>query len=160
MRGLSGHRFADPSLYYGKAIAHVNGFPIGEYGKLRITMEMHERLRTARAAAGYPTMKEAVDALGVPYPTYAGHENGTNGFRSKTAQLYARKFKVRFEWLMNGTGPMTDDDPTLEEFLRLIPRAEKAALESALYVLRQGQKPAESPKPSAAPPNPPKAMPE
>lgn len=120
-------------------------------------MEMHERLRIAREGAGFKTAVDAAAALGVRYPTYAGHENGTNGFRAPTGHLYAKKFKVRFEWLMNGTGPMTDDDPTLEEFLRLIPLAEKQALESALYVLRQGQKPSESPKRPASPSNPQKA---
>ena len=120
-------------------------------------MELHERLRAARIRAGFKTMADAVDALGVEYPTYAGHENGQNGFRAKTGQLYARKFKVRFEWLMNGTGPMDAADPALEEFLRLVPLAEPKAVETALYVLRQGLKPVKSPEPIAARPHPPKA---
>jgi hypothetical protein len=120
-------------------------------------MELHERLRAARIRAGFKTMADAVNALGVEYPTYAGHENGQNGFRAKTGQLYARKFKVRFEWLMSGTGPMDGTDPTLEEFVRLVPLAEPKAVETALYVLRQGQRPAKSQEPVASNPHLPKA---
>lgn len=69
-------------------------------------MDMHERLRLAREQAGYKSVGEAAAALGVPYPTYAGHENGTSAFRRDKGELYARRFKVRFEWLMLGTGPM------------------------------------------------------
>lgn len=71
-------------------------------------MELHERLVAARKQAGYTTAAEAAEALGVAYPTYAGHENGASGFRADKGDLYARRFKVRFEWLMRGAGPMVD----------------------------------------------------
>lgn len=71
-------------------------------------MELHERLVTARKHAGFASAVEAATALGVPYPTYAGHENGSSGFRSDKGEIYARRFKVRFEWLMRGVGPMVD----------------------------------------------------
>lgn len=71
-------------------------------------MELHERLAAARLNAGFASVGEAAEALGVPYSTYAGHENGTSGFRADKGELYARRFKVRFEWLMRGTGPMVD----------------------------------------------------
>ena len=35
-----------------------------------------ERLRQARIAADFKTMKLAAASLAVEYPTYAGHENG------------------------------------------------------------------------------------
>ena len=111
-------------------------------------MELHERLRTARKRL-FDTAAEAADALGVPYGTYAGHENGSSGFRNDKGEMYARRFKVRFDWLMREFGPMTDDSPAMEEFLTLVPRAEPEAVATALYVLRQGQKPAESQQPSA-----------
>ncbi|MEA3534263.1 helix-turn-helix transcriptional regulator [Rhizobium sp. CC-YZS058] len=71
-------------------------------------MELHERLTEARKQAGFESAREAADALGVPYPTYAGHENGSSGFRADKGEIYAKKFKVRFEWLMRGTGHMKD----------------------------------------------------
>lgn len=69
-------------------------------------MSLHERLTQARVAAGYATAADAAAALGVVYSTYAGHEGGRSGFKGKTGEKYARKFKVRFEWLMLGLGPM------------------------------------------------------
>ena len=71
-------------------------------------MELHERLAHAREEAGHKTAADGARAVGVPYATYAGHENGSSGFLSDKGEIYARKFKVRFEWLMRGTGPMTD----------------------------------------------------
>ncbi|TIO62972.1 helix-turn-helix transcriptional regulator [Mesorhizobium sp.] len=63
----------------------------------------------ARKQAGFETAAQAAEAVGVPYGTYSGHENGSSGFRADKGELYARKFKVRFEWLMRGTGPMVED---------------------------------------------------
>src|SRR4051812_43982691 len=71
-------------------------------------MELHERLVAARKQAGYETAVEGAEAVGVPYGTYSGHENGSSGFRADKGEIYARKYKVRFEWLMRGTGPMVD----------------------------------------------------
>lgn len=71
-------------------------------------MDLNERLIAARKHAGYDSATEAAEALGVPYGTYSGHENGASGFRADKGELYARRFKVRFEWLMRGTGPMVD----------------------------------------------------
>lgn len=82
----------------------VNEFFILRYGKAT-AMEMHERLVLARKRAGFETARDAAAALGVPYPTYAGHENGSSGFRADRGELYARRFKVNFEWLMRGKGP-------------------------------------------------------
>jgi len=71
-------------------------------------MDLHERLVAARKQAGFENAREAAAAVGVPYPTYAGHENGSSGFRADKGELYARRFKVRFEWLMREIGPMVD----------------------------------------------------
>lgn len=76
-------------------------------------MELHERLTAARIHAKYASAADAARALGVPYPTYAGHENGSSGFRARSGEKYARRFKVRFEWLMNERGPMIDDSPKM-----------------------------------------------
>lgn len=69
-------------------------------------MDLSERLQKARIAAGYNSVREAAAAVGVNYQTYAGHENGSSGFRADKGALYARRFKVNFEWLMSGRGPM------------------------------------------------------
>lgn len=69
-------------------------------------MELHERLVKAREYAGFENATDAAEALGVKYPTYAGHENGSSGFRASSGELYSRRYGVRFEWLMSGKGPM------------------------------------------------------
>lgn len=69
------------------------------------------RLAQARKAAGYDSAADAARALGVKYPTYAGHENpnGRASFRADTAALYARKFRVSLDWLLTGRGNMSGD---------------------------------------------------
>jgi hypothetical protein len=71
--------------------------------------ELSERLVKAREHAGFANAAEAAEALGVAYSTYAGHENGSSGFKYKTGELYARRFKVDFTWLMTGKGSMIPD---------------------------------------------------
>lgn len=60
------------------------------------------RLRLARARAGYGNATEASAALGVPYGTYSGHENGGRGIPADKLIDYARRYKVSLEWLMTG----------------------------------------------------------
>lgn len=98
------------------------------------SMDLHERLKAAREYAGFESATLAAEALGVRYPTYAGHENGSSGFRSATGEIYARKFKVRFEWLMRGRGPMIESAPALSgvdaeiaQLLPTVPEDEKKA---------------------------------
>lgn len=62
----------------------------------------NQRLRDARAKAGFETAVEAADALGVARSTYIGHENGSRGFPASRAPLYARRFKVTEQWLLYG----------------------------------------------------------
>ena len=61
-----------------------------------------QRLRAAREAAGYPSAKAASERMGIPYPTYAGHENGSRGYYEEEASQYGRTFHVRPEWLLLG----------------------------------------------------------
>jgi hypothetical protein len=63
------------------------------------------RLRIARLRAGYETGKDAAEALGFPVSTYLAHENGSRGITAKKAFTYARKYKVREQWLLYGVGP-------------------------------------------------------
>lgn len=66
-------------------------------------IERGKRLQQAREKAGFATAKEAADALGVEYPTYAGHENGSRGISRKVG-LYSRRFGVSADWLLSGRG--------------------------------------------------------
>lgn len=73
--------------------------------------QMADRLVKARLAAGFETAADAARYLGVKYPTYVAHENpnAPASFRSKTAELYARKFRVSLNWLLTGRGDMHGD---------------------------------------------------
>lgn len=106
-------------------------------------MDIHKRLTVARKQAGFDTAKGAAEALGVNYQTYAGHENGSSGFRAPTGRKYARRFKVRFEWLMNGDGPMTDlsvkHQEVLENFDRLSPELQEQYASILRSLARLGQ---------------------
>lgn len=68
--------------------------------------EVGQRLKEARKRAGFRTAKEAAESLGVAYPTYSQHENGTRGIL-REAELYARRFKVSLDWLLRGKGADT-----------------------------------------------------
>lgn len=75
-----------------------------------------ERLRIARLRAGFGSAKEAAEAMGFPVSTYLGHENGSRGYPAKKAEIYARRFKVREQWLLYGVGagPGQSDEPKAE----------------------------------------------
>jgi len=62
------------------------------------------RLQIAREHAGYATATAAAEALGVKFPTYAGHENGSRGV-VRAAPIYARRFHITLDWLLVGKGP-------------------------------------------------------
>lgn len=100
-------------------------------------MELHERLVAARKQAGFETAVEAAEALGVPYGTYSGHENGASGFRADKGELYARRFKVRFEWLMRGAGPMVDLATKYREILTVFDSLPPDLQDSYADVLRK-----------------------
>lgn len=92
----------------------------------------HDRLKAARIAAGYPTAKEAAEAMGIPVATYVQHENGSRGYPVARAQRYARFFKTTPEWLLYGrrNGGNT-------EFIELGPRiAVQGAVVAGVYKKR------------------------
>jgi hypothetical protein len=110
-------------------------------------MELHERLRKARENAGFESATDAAEALGIPYGTYAGHENGASGFRSDKGEIYAKKFKVRFEWLMRGTGPMVDLATKYREILATFDSLPPDLQETYADVLRKLAEPYRQPEP-------------
>jgi|KBSSwiStaDraftv2_1062776.scaffolds.fasta_scaffold30771_3 hypothetical protein len=72
-------------------------------------MDPHKRLQHARLLAGYDSASDAANAMGVPVPTYAAHENGSRDFMRGRGgpipgQRYAQFFKVNYDWLMTGRG--------------------------------------------------------
>jgi phage repressor protein C with HTH and peptisase S24 domain len=67
-------------------------------------MDIHERLRQARAARGFKSAADAAKKLKIPYGTYSGHENGFRGIpRDKVAE-YSKKLRVSDDWLLTGEG--------------------------------------------------------
>jgi hypothetical protein len=97
-----------------------------------------ERLRIARLRAGYQTGKQAAEALGFPVSTYLSHENGSRGISAKRAVTYARKYKVREQWLLYGVGPgpgteQTGDTAEIVNILEHLPPVRRT---EALRILR------------------------
>lgn len=73
-----------------------------------------ERLKWARERAGLDNATAAAHKFGWNENTYRSHENGTRGFKKKTADKYARAFKVPVAWLLVGEGALTPPiDPEL-----------------------------------------------
>jgi hypothetical protein len=87
-----------------------------------------ERLRWARAAAGYDVASAAARAMGVPEPTYLGHENDSRGF-SRHATRYALFYRVSLDWLLTGRGSPKGRTRLEELYDELGPEARRQALE-------------------------------
>ncbi len=63
---------------------------------------MAARLKQARILAGFKSVTSAAESLGVPYPTYAAHENASRGIETDAARHYARRYNVSLDWLLTG----------------------------------------------------------
>ncbi|WEZ84600.1 S24 family peptidase [Rhizobium sp. 32-5/1] len=70
-----------------------------------------KRLEMARIARGFKTAKDAARYFGWAYETYIQHEQGKRGL-SRTADRYAKAFRVREGWLTTGEGDGPDGAPT------------------------------------------------
>lgn len=67
------------------------------------------RLRWARSHDGrFKTATDAARAFGWPVSTYLGHENGDRVPSRPTARRYAKAYRVRWEWLLEGEGSPTE----------------------------------------------------
>ena len=64
----------------------------------------NDRLKQARINAGFETAADAAKRMGIDYPTYAAHENGSRGFDKDQARHYASTFKINVLWLLYGLG--------------------------------------------------------
>jgi hypothetical protein len=91
-----------------------------------------ERLR-----AGFDSAKEAAEAMGFPVSTYLAHENGSRGYPAQKAFTYARKFKVREQWLLYGVGPAPGEDgDKVAEIHSIIERLPPLRQQEALDILK------------------------
>lgn len=97
-----------------------------------------ERLRIARLRAGFSTAKEAAEAIDMPVSTYLAHENGSRGYPAKRAAVYARRFKVREQWLLYGVGaaPGTEQQDQTAEIVDIAERMPADRRAEALRILR------------------------
>ena len=101
-------------------------------------MDASDRLRAVRKEK-YRTAADAAKALGVKYPTYAGHENGSRGILVDEAVKYAKHFKVRLDWLLQGIGPARPGqvDPVMAEYESLPPHRREEALRYIRFLRSQ-----------------------
>jgi transcriptional regulator with XRE-family HTH domain len=74
-----------------------------------LAVDIHARLKWAREKRGYASAREAADAIGVRYSTYAGHESGSRGIKREALRRYARFFRISPAWLEFGT---SEEAPT------------------------------------------------
>lgn len=98
--------------------------------------EPWQRLRWAREQRSYNSARAAAEAMGVAYPTYAGHENGTTGFRH-TAERYAAFFRVSLDWLLTGRGSPDGRSPVQEIYEELPPDKQRQAMDFLQFLRDQ-----------------------
>lgn len=68
-----------------------------------------DRLRWARLAAGYERAKDFADTMAIKEGTYRAYEREPTASKhsaldSNNAMRFAKKLKVRWEWLLTGQG--------------------------------------------------------
>ena len=99
-----------------------------------------KRLRSARAAAGFPSASAAARAFGWGDAGYRHHENGTRPFSAASASIYAASFGVTEEWLLFGRGAaISDQSAMVVELFNRIPEDRKAEAIAILRVLSDEQ---------------------
>ena len=65
------------------------------------------RLKSSRKKAGFRSARDAAASLGVSYPTYAGHENGSRGIREADLIAYSKAFNVSVNFLAFDSGNLS-----------------------------------------------------
>lgn len=94
--------------------------------------EQSDRLRLARQRKGLSGPKEAAARFHWQYNAYKHHENGTRGFKPKTAAKYAKAYNVKAEWLLcietNGPGLLTAEESWILETFRRMSADGRAAV--------------------------------
>ncbi len=67
--------------------------------------DMSDRLKEARAKAGYASARSAALKFGWPVSTYGAHENGQNDYDAEAAAKYAKAYRVSPAYLLTGENP-------------------------------------------------------
>lgn len=68
-------------------------------------LEIADRLKRARIAAGYGSMRGAAERFEWSRGTYSGHEAGTRRISEQEMAIYAAAFRCPLEWLRTGEAP-------------------------------------------------------
>ncbi len=115
-------------------------------------MEMGDRLRQARDAAGIKTAADAAKRFGWRPSTYSAHENGQNQFSVEQCSEYAAAYRVSRSWLAWGEGtsagpapaggtPAAILEPLLREIFQALGLAPGEALRLASAVVAAASSP-------------------
>ncbi len=86
-----------------------------------------DRLRSARARAGFETAAKAIRRFGWVKSTTYCHENGLRGLTRHEAKKYARAYGVSIDWLLTGedTPRHNERNALLEVFDTLSPERQR-----------------------------------
>lgn len=88
-----------------------------------VRMEPKDRLKRARAAAGFETPSDAARALRINKNTLISHENGNRPISRKAAENYARLFGVSAGWLLFAEGEPETGATPIDRLRAIISRA-------------------------------------
>ena len=78
-----------------------------DFSAIYADMTFNDRLKAARERKGYKSAAKAAAAMGAPYGTYSGHENGSRGAKRQEIIRYAKFFGVNPAWLEYGEGELS-----------------------------------------------------
>ncbi|MGA0601443.1 hypothetical protein ACO2Q3_12135 [Caulobacter sp. KR2-114] len=115
-------------------------------------LETWQRIQWARRRRGFESAEAAAESLGMKAGTYRAYERPPHASKSialdhQSAARFARKYRVRWEWLLTGEGepwlpedrPPGDDEPTPTDrvvaALRPLDRERQEALADAIVAL-------------------------
>ena len=98
-------------------------------------MNASDRLRAARARAGFSSASKAAAALGISASTYTAHENGQNEFTAAQAEAYAKAFGTSPGWLF--FGEESKSAPTVVALVRLLERKGVLSADEARHVFEE-----------------------
>lgn len=123
-----------PMMHYAPLERKCHLHHHSPYLSLMDQIEVGKRLAAARSAAGYDSASDAAEAMGIPVSTYIQHENGTRGFRTPTAERYAKRFKTTPEWLLYARGTATAPGPNEVQLTEMMQAAitEKVTVNTTL----------------------------
>lgn len=96
------------------------------------------RLKRARTATGFDTIKAAAERFGFHKQNLADHEADRRGISPENARDYARAFKVKASWLLFGDA---ENEPVLEPPPRMVPVVGYVGAGAEAHLFSEGQGP-------------------